>query len=30
MGKGKGELDFWVVMIKFGMILYELVGVGEV
>ncbi|MDI6758068.1 MAG: 50S ribosomal protein L16 [Candidatus Omnitrophota bacterium] len=29
MGKGKGELDYWVAVIKRGRILFELGGVPE-
>ena len=29
MGKGKGEPEYWVAVVKRGTILYELAGVGE-
>ena len=29
MGKGKGEPDHWVAVVKPGTILFELAGVGE-
>lgn len=29
MGKGKGEPDFWVAVVKPGTVLYELAGVSE-
>ncbi len=30
MGKGKGETEFWVAVVKPGTVLYELAGVPEV
>lgn len=30
MGFGKGLLDYWVVVIKLGKVLYEIIGVFEV
>ena len=29
MGKGKGEPEFWVAVVKPGTVLYEVSGVGE-
>lgn len=29
MGKGKGELDYWVAVVKRGLVLFELGGVPE-
>lgn len=29
MGSGKGNVEFWVAVIKPGKILYEIVGVSE-
>ncbi len=29
MGKGKGEPDYWVAVVKAGTMLYEIGGVGE-
>jgi large subunit ribosomal protein L16 len=29
MGKGKGNVEFWVALIKPGAVLYEMEGVGE-
>jgi large subunit ribosomal protein L16 len=30
MGKGKGETEFWVAVVKPGTVLYELAGVPEI
>ena len=30
MGKGKGDPEFWVAVVKRGTILYELEGVSEI
>jgi large subunit ribosomal protein L16 len=29
MGKGKGNVEFWVALVKPGAVLYEMEGVGE-